>query len=523
MAIAALPALVVSVFRATIIGFQTFMLVQILLEVSLIATWLLRDKLGYGVRIAVVLSVLWAATFAALSKIGPVSDSKVFMVLFAFTAVLLLPKRFAWSCVAFISLSMMSFSLLAVNQYFQFDLDFETYKHHPMAWFLTSWNMIVFSTLVAMMGKKMVLKIQQQSEQASLLAAKLQKISSRVPGVVYQYRLRPDGSSHFPYASAGIEQIYRLKPEDVVQDASMVFQRLHPDDIEQIQQTILDSAKTLLPWRHEYRVIDPDGSIRWLSGNAKPEREADGSVLWHGMITDITQKKADEKLKEEFVATVSHELRTPLTAINGALKIILNGAIEHDPVKLKQLLKIAASNTDRLLELINDILDIEKLSKQEFSLQKEWTDLHQLIQECIEQNQSYAQQYHVSLKCCNNDAVQAYLDVGRFKQVLTNLISNACKYSKAGGVVELDYAQTDDGLTVSVKDYGEGIPEAFIASLFDKFTQADSSTTRRVGGTGLGLSIVKSIVEHHGGKILVNTKEGQGSCFIIRLPVQEDL
>lgn len=123
---------------------------------------------------------------------------------------------------------------------------------------------------------------------------RLQKIANRVPGVVFQYLLRPDGSSCFPYASEAIYEIYRVNPADVREDASMVFERLHPDDADGVAASIQQSAKDLTPWMHEYRVKFDDGTVRWLMGNAVPQRQEDGSVLWHGFTTDITERKCLE-------------------------------------------------------------------------------------------------------------------------------------------------------------------------------------------------------------------------------------
>jgi len=127
------------------------------------------------------------------------------------------------------------------------------------------------------------------------LLQRLQKIASQVPGVVYQYKLRPDGTSCFPYASEGIRDIYRVTPEQVREDASAVFAVLHPEDYDQVARAIQESAKKMTPWKQEYRVRFPDGTVNWLAGNATPEREADGSVLWHGFITDVTERKLAEE------------------------------------------------------------------------------------------------------------------------------------------------------------------------------------------------------------------------------------
>jgi diguanylate cyclase (GGDEF)-like protein/PAS domain S-box-containing protein len=135
----------------------------------------------------------------------------------------------------------------------------------------------------------------QEEETRRELLGRLQKIATQVPGVVYQYKLRPDGSSCFPYASDGIRDIYRVTPEQVREDASAVFAVLHPDDYDAIVRAIQVSAENMTPWQQEYRVRFPDGTVNWLAGNASPEREADGSVLWHGFITDVTERKLTEE------------------------------------------------------------------------------------------------------------------------------------------------------------------------------------------------------------------------------------
>jgi len=135
---------------------------------------------------------------------------------------------------------------------------------------------------------------QEQGGRGELLQ-RLQKIASQVPGVVYLYKLRPDGSSCFPYASEGIRDIYRVTPEQVREDASDVFAVLHPNDYDRVAHAIQESAEKMTPWKQEYRVRFPDGTVNWLAGNATPEREADGSVLWHGFITDVTERKLAEE------------------------------------------------------------------------------------------------------------------------------------------------------------------------------------------------------------------------------------
>jgi PAS domain S-box-containing protein len=137
-----------------------------------------------------------------------------------------------------------------------------------------------------------------RTEQIKEALSKLEKIADRVPGVVYQYRLNSDGSSCFPYASEGIRDIYRVSPEEVADDASAVFANIHPDDIDGVVASMQDSARSLSLWQHDYRVKFADGTIRWLAGNAMPNQLADGSVLWHGFISDITERiEAENSLR----------------------------------------------------------------------------------------------------------------------------------------------------------------------------------------------------------------------------------
>ncbi|MEQ1635076.1 MAG: transporter substrate-binding domain-containing protein [Methylococcales bacterium] len=160
------------------------------------------------------------------------------------------------------------------------------------------------------------------------LINRLQKIASRVPGVVYQYRIRPDGSSCFPYASDGIREIYRVNPEEVREDAAKVFAIIHPDDYDNVSASVQTSAQHLTPWHHEYRAKFEDGTVRWLLGNALPEREADGGVLWHGFITDITaRKQAEEALRSRtafFEAMVDSPLDGILVVDSSGMKVLQN-------------------------------------------------------------------------------------------------------------------------------------------------------------------------------------------------------
>lgn len=255
---------------------------------------------------------------------------------------------------------------------------------------------------------------------------------------------------------------------------------------------------------------------------AEPEQDEPRLIA---MYRDITERKVAEKAKNEFVATVSHELRTPLTSMKGALGLALSGAVGEMPEKMEKLVSMAGSNCDRLVLLINDILDLEKNEAGKMGFKMEAFDLCELIDASLEANQFYADKYGVTLRGDVEEADEAvfrtYGDQSRLRQVMDNLLSNAAKFSPQGSEIIVGLKQENGRLRVTVRDFGSGIPQAAQASIFDKFTQADSSDTRSKGGTGLGLSIAKMIVESHKGRIFFVSEEEVGTKFFVDLPQME--
>lgn len=229
---------------------------------------------------------------------------------------------------------------------------------------------------------------------------------------------------------------------------------------------------------------------------------------------DVTRQKQIEQMKDEFVATVSHELRTPLTAISGALGLVVGGSRGEMPEALRRMLTIAQSNSQRLELLVNDLLDMEKLmaGKVEFRLEEQ--ALQPLLEQAIKTNQPYADKFGVSLRLTENPGYALIrIDSHRFQQVMANLLSNAAKFSPAGGEVDIMATIHGDAVLVSVTDQGPGIPPGFRDQIFQKFAQADSTNTRRSGGTGLGLAISRDLVEGMGGSIGFDSVHGQGTTF----------
>lgn len=262
-----------------------------------------------------------------------------------------------------------------------------------------------------------------------------------------------------------------------------------------------------------------DGSIFPLELSIA-EMVITGEKIFTGVVRDITERKEMDRMKNEFISTVSHELRTPLTSIRGSLGLLSGGTVGELPESANEMLKIASNNTERLLLLINDILDIQKIESGKMSFKFERVDLNAFIKQAIVEHAEYGSQHGVTFVLGKTlDDVHVYADKDRLMQVVGNLLSNAAKFSNHGDNVEISVAtHHSDRLRISFTDYGAGIPDEFQPELFERFTQSDSSDTRAKGGTGLGLSISKVIIEKHGGLIGFVSKEGIGSTFYIELP-----
>ena len=237
------------------------------------------------------------------------------------------------------------------------------------------------------------------------------------------------------------------------------------------------------------------------------------------VIRNISVRRQTERLKDEFVATVSHELRTPLTSISGSLGLLAGQWASKLPESAARLLAIAHTNSQRLVRLINDILDIEKLESGHVVFNLSKVAVRPLVEHAIEDTRGFAQSYGVQVRLgVMSDDADVNADPDRLAQVITNLLSNAIKFSPAGGEVLVAVEKNADDVRITVRDHGAGVPDDFKLHIFEKFAQADATSTRQKGGTGLGLSIVKQIVERLGGNVGFEDAPGGGAIFYVELP-----
>jgi PAS domain S-box-containing protein len=298
--------------------------------------------------------------------------------------------------------------------------------------------------------------------------------------------------------------------------------RLHPDDAQRVMQ---DVEANLLgkteSFSNQHRVRCKDGSYLWILDRGKVvARDENGQALrMVGTHTDISKQKDVERIKSELISTVSHELRTPITSIRGALGLIESGVLGEVAPKALDLIKVANRNSQRLVNLVNDILDMDKLLSGKMPLHIEEIQVNQVIQDALSANQSYADLFgiHFQFEMPSN-SYKILADYNRLMQVFSNFLSNAAKFSQKGNKVIIRAHQEEKMILIEVQDFGEGIPDHFQNQVFEAFAQADSGDTRKQGSTGLGLNISKKLILSMNGEIGFTSKVKVGTTFWIKLP-----
>jgi PAS domain S-box-containing protein len=308
-----------------------------------------------------------------------------------------------------------------------------------------------------------------------------------------------------------VEELLRVDPSALIDDANSRA------EYEPLLKSLRSGRRNR--YRREVQLRRRDGSEMWVAAtvSAVPGVE-EGSVFGVVMVSDISRRKEIERFKDEFVSVVGHELRTPLTSIRGSLGLIAAGVVGEIPAEASQMIGVAISNTDRLVRLINDTLDIERMEAGRSEL--ELTDVSggSLVQQALGVIGATAEAAEITFSCELTD-VRVWADADRIVQTLVNLLGNAIKFSPHGA--EIEVAVTGDGELADfrVSDHGRGIPSDQLETVFERFRQVDGSDAREKGGTGLGLAIARGIVEQHGGRIWAESGEGDGTTFHFTLPL----
>jgi PAS domain S-box-containing protein len=270
---------------------------------------------------------------------------------------------------------------------------------------------------------------------------------------------------------------------------------------------------------YENEIVLPDNRLRSVNVTYIPHFDEHQAVKgFFALTSDISDRKAIERMKDEFIAVVSHELRTPLTSLHSALKILATGRLGNLSADGQQMLEIADDNTERLVRLVNNVLDLQRIESGEVLMEKQACSAADLMIQATEAMEPMAQQHGITL-CTQPLDIQVWGDSDYLVQALTNLLSNAIKFSSPGGIVRLTVElQSPSAVFFQVCDQGQGIPTDKLESIFERFQQVDSSNSRKKGGTGLGLAICRKIIEQHDGKIWAESSLGEGSIFSFTLP-----
>jgi len=323
--------------------------------------------------------------------------------------------------------------------------------------------------------------------------------------------------------NSGAEQIKGYRADEII---GKNFSRFYTeeDKANNHPKEVLQKALQAGRYEEEGWRVKKDGTKFWASVTLTPLYIKEEMIGFGKITRDLTERKRIDLIKNEFISMVSHELRTPLTAIHGSISLLEGNKIIKMPDQALDLLRIAKKNSERLTNLINDILDIEKIEAGKMDFNTELHKINALVAEGVKANQAYAAKFSVNLRLVQLiDDATVMVDHARVIQVLNNLISNAIKFSPTDSEVRVTILQPQNNrIRVEVTDQGSGIPKEFHAKIFQKFSQANSSASRQHSGTGLGLSISKLIIEKLKGTIGFNTQQNQGTTFYFEIPAYHE-
>lgn len=353
------------------------------------------------------------------------------------------------------------------------------------------------------------------------LEERLTRIAANVPGAIFQLQLRPDDTSCLPYASSGLEALYGVRPEDVVQEIFPLLAVIHPDDAAVVTATILESARTLSAWHNEHRVIHPDRGTIWVEGNATPEIKPNGNVLLHGFLTEITERKEKEREIEKknselerFTYTVSHDLKSPLVTIKTFLGYLEEDLKLPDSPRVQQDLGFMHNAADKMSQLLDELLELSRVGRLNNPPQE--IAFGDLARDAVQLDAGRISARGVTVEI-DDSPVILFGDRPRLVEIWQNLVENACKFMGNQETPRIGIGVENSGRETLffVSDNGIGIDPRFHSKVFGLFEKLEAGGE----GTGLGLALVKRIVELYDGTIRVESAgNGEGTTIFFTLP-----
>ena len=385
--------------------------------------------------------------------------------------------------------------------------------------------------------------ITQRKESQALIEEakqKLEEITDSIPGAVFQSVHQPGSRPRFTFVSEGVERIFRASREDMLRNFEVIYQYIVSDDIGRVQSGMAECQEKLVPWNDEFQARLPNGVLRWVQSGAIPRKMQDGTVIWNGYWIDITDRKhmetelseakeaaeAATQAKANFLAAMSHEIRTPMNGVIGMVDLLRESELTQEQ---REMLQVISDSGNSLLTIINDILDFSKIEAGRLDIETIPVSLVDVVEASAQTIAPNSERKGLRLLTFVDPELPHFVrgDPVRLRQILINLGGNAIKFTDSGRVIiraERAPGSNDEVEMVRLRviDEGIGISAEGQSRLFQAFSQADISTTRRYGGTGLGLSICQRLTEMMGGSIGVHSSPGAGSEFFVQLPMPVD-
>jgi PAS domain S-box-containing protein len=334
-----------------------------------------------------------------------------------------------------------------------------------------------------------------------------------------------DARGHLVRFNRACEELAGVNQADIERRPMWEMPFLLESDRHEIRDGLPRLLQSRAPVQLDRIWLDRSGGRHVIAWTVMALRDQAGSTSYLiGVGTDVTMTRELERLKSQFVSMVSHELRTPLTSIRASMQLLVaEGKTATDP-EADQLVRVALSNADRLIRIVNDILDMSKIEAGEMMVSPRQAPAGPIVEESIRSVEGVARDAKVTIVCPGFDDVpDVNADPDRTIQVLVNLLSNAVKHAPSGSKVEVSASREQAMLAIAVRDHGPGIPSHKVNFIFEPFTQLDSSDTRRIAGTGLGLTIARALAEKQGGTIRVASREGEGATFTLTLPIATEI
>lgn len=372
--------------------------------------------------------------------------------------------------------------------------------------------------------------VRTRTSQLQLAEQRLREVTNRLPGAIYQFLMKVDGSYAFSFCSEGFEEMTGVPVAEALRDVRTVWANIHPDDLKELDRRARHSAATMTKYEQDLRFSEPGGRRWWIRAESEPERDSDGSMRWNGNMMDITERKrlegelaiaksaaeAANRAKSAFLANMSHEIRTPMNAILGFSRLLLREggfAGVH-----RQNIETIHRSGEHLLGIISDILEMSKIEAGRLELRATAFDLHALLGDLERMFELKAEERSLRFSVEHAGDLPRFVhgDEAKLRQVLINLVGNAVKFTEHGGVaVRMSVVEhLAEGVEVraEVSDTGVGIAAEELPQLFQQFEQTSSG--KRTGvGTGLGLAISRKFVHMMGGNIEVASELGRGTTF----------